>query len=286
MDAENRDFTVTDLGSLLRAGAGERQLWVTCPQLQAIWNMMRLCANLPAGAGLLTLARADGDEEGLAEAGDAAERSIRAAGYPGAFCRLSGNELLALMPGSEELCRMYVSLRAELGDGWARRGVTANTASVELLSEGAPEAPAEGGAAQRLWPKLRDWISFISAVRGSYETVAAADLTENSFRLTQAAPERADEFAACADYDALLLEMAQDVLPDEREEYLRRFGRRNLLQLLRAGRKSCSMEHLQRCSGGALLPAVTRAVFPNSREPGESSVLLYVRTADRESENG
>jgi len=277
MEAENRAFMISDLGTILRSQSDGRQLWVTSGQLLALWNNARLGA-APAAAGLLTLT---GPEEKLKRSMDGIAEAIAQESWPGAFCRRSENELLVLCSCQDELQRMLAALRTLGCHIWEREGLRLGVSTVELLSEGGPEPDAEGGPAQRLWPKLRDWISFISAVRGSYETVLTADLAENSFRLTQAAPERADEFSACPDYDGLLQEMAQDLLPEAREEYLRVFGRRNLLSQLRAGGKAVSLTHLQRCRGGALLPAVTRAVLPDSREPGESTVLIFVRTADR-----
>ena|GEM_PF-2535780 len=277
MEAEKRVSTISDLGTILRGGEEGRQLWVTSGQLLALWNNARLGA-APAAAGLLTLT---GPEQKLPGAADALAGAIADENWPGAFCRYRENELLILCSCQEELQRMLAALRTEFCHRLEGAELRLGVSTVELLSEGGPDPDAEGGPAQRLWPKLRDWISFISAVRGSYETVLTADLTENSFRLTQAAPERADEFSACPDYDGLLLEMTQDLLPEAREEYLRVFSRRNLLSQLRTGGKAVSLTHLQRCRGGALLPAVTRAVLPDSREPGESTVLIFVRTADR-----
>jgi hypothetical protein len=270
-------YTVSDLGTLLRAGE-TRQLWISQEQFCALWSMCRAGANPPAAAGLLTVVRQNAQAGEPGEGALALDRAAGAAGYPGAFCRSSPNERLILAQSAEELNKTIGLLRAELAPKFKELGLLLCASTLEPCPEDGPETAQEGGTAQRLWPKLRDWISFISAVRGSYETVLTGDLAENSFRLTQASAERADEFAGCADYDALLLEMAQDLLPESREEYLRVFGRKNLMTQLRGGEKTCSMEHLQRCRGGALLPCVTRVVFPNSREPGESGFLLFART--------
>ena len=272
-------YTVSDLGTILRAGGGARQLWISQEQFCALWSGCRAGANPPAAAGLLTVVRCSACTGDPAAAAEAVDGAIRAAGYPGAYCRCSPNERMILAASAEELNKTIGLIRAELAQTLAPQGMMLCASTIEPCPEDGPEPSQEGGAAQRLWPKLRDWISFISAVRGSYETVLTADLAENSFRLTQASPERSDEFAACADYDALLVEMAQDLLPEAREAYLRMFSRKNLMTQLRNGEKACAMEHLQRCRGGALQPCVTRAVFPNSREPGESGVLLFARAA-------